>query len=584
MTTARLIHHFIILATMLGFAGLSGCQKRGAGADPNVEYYTCAMHPSVHLQDPKAKCPICSMDLVPVMKKGAAGGHDHAAMPGKTSGPMLSEFSVPVERQQQIGVTYAAAEKRPLHHVIRSVGMVVPDKTRHWEFVARVEGYVQKLHVTSPGEPIEEGQALLTIYSPELSTAEREFVSLLEVRDRATTPEGKASTERSLSAARRRLEQWNITPKQIAELEKSRKPSEFLTLNSPFKGVVEDVPVDQGRKVMVGDHLVDVADLSVVWVWAEFYEDEISMLAKGQKVHITAKAYPGQTFEGELSLINPFLTEMKRTAKVRINIPNPDFRLRPGMYVNIELAMDMGEGLTIPVSAVMPTGSRTIVFVDKGAGKLEPRLVQLGKKYGEIYEVLDGLKAGGRVVASANFLIDAESKVQGAVKSFEEPAPDKAEVKTVPLPAVAVRPYQQLFASYLAIQKGLAADDFNVIAKHAGPLREQIGAIIAADIVPSDMADAYRQKLDALKTAASGRAPGNIEEARIYFGKVSAPLIALTTQFPPPLQRPLTVAVCPMWEKSPAQWIQAGEKIENPFMGTQMPGCGDVVKKLEATK
>ena len=432
MTLGKLTRNFALIALLLGLVwGLAGCSKTGSsGKDPNVDYYTCTMHPSVKSQDPKAKCPICSMDLVPVMKKGApAAGHDHRhggismPMAGDTkAGSGFNEFSVPVERQQQIGVTYAPAEKKPMRHTIRSVGMVVPDKTRHWEFVARVEGYVQKLYVTSPGEPIEEGQRLLTIYSPELSTAERELVSLLDARDRATTAEGKASTERSITAARRRLEQWNITASQIAELEKTRNPSEFLTLNSPFKGVVEDVPVDQGRKVMVGDHLVDVGDLSVVWVWAEFYEDELSMLAKGQKVRVTAKAYPGQTFEGELGLINPFLMEMKRTVKVRVDIPNPDFKIRPGMYVNIELAMDMGEGLTIPVSAVMPTGSRTLVFVDKGQGKLEPRPVQLGRKYGDIYEVTDGLKEGERVVASANFLIDAESKVQGAVKSFEEPA------------------------------------------------------------------------------------------------------------------------------------------------------------------
>jgi Cu(I)/Ag(I) efflux system membrane fusion protein len=392
---------------------MTGCQRmRTGGADPNVDYYTCTMHPSVRSQDPHGKCPICSMDLVPVMKKGAT-----VATAAQATGP--NEFSVPVERQQQIGVTYATAEKKPLRHVIRSVGRVVPDKTRHWEFVARVEGYVQKLHVTSPGEPVEDGQPLLTIYSPELSTAERELVNLLDARDRAATAEGKASAERSIGAARRRLEQWNITAPQITELEKTRKPSEFLTLNSPFKGVVEDVPVDQGRKVAIGDHLVDVADLSVVWVWADFYEDELSMLAKGQKVRITTKSYPGQVFEGELSLIDPFLAEMKRTAKVRMDIPNPDFKLRPGMYVDIALTMDMGEGLTIPVSAAMPTGSRTLVFVDKGEGKLEPRSIQLGRKYGDIYEVTGGLKEGERVVASANFLIDAESKVQGAVWSFE---------------------------------------------------------------------------------------------------------------------------------------------------------------------
>jgi Cu(I)/Ag(I) efflux system membrane fusion protein len=169
----------------------------------------------------------------------------------------------------------------------------------------------------------------------------------------------------------------------------------------------------------VGDHLVEVADLSLVWVWAEFYEDELPMLEKGQKVRITTKSYPGESFQGALSLINPFLTEMKRTVKVRVDIPNPDFKLRPGMYVDMDLDMDMGEGLTIPVSAVMPTGSRSLVFVDKGEGKLEPRAVLIGRKFGDIYEIKGGLKEGERVVASANFLIDAESKVQGAVKNFE---------------------------------------------------------------------------------------------------------------------------------------------------------------------
>ncbi|TCO92774.1 Cu(I)/Ag(I) efflux system membrane fusion protein [Chthoniobacter flavus] len=396
---------------MAVLAGVTGCQRKGAIKDPNVDYYTCTMHPSVHSQDPHGKCPICSMDLVPVMKKGAAA----TATPQVAA---LSEFNVPVERQQQIGVTYATAEKKPLHHVIRSVGVVVPDKAKRWEFVARVEGYVQKLSVTSPGESVQEGQPLLTIYSPELLSAERELVNLLDVRDRAATGEGKVATERSLDAARRRLEQWNITPKQIAELEKTRKPSEFLTLNSPFKGVVEDVPVDQGRKVMIGDHLVDVADLSVVWVWAEFYEDELPMLEKGLKVRITTKSYPGEAFEGELSLINPFLVEMKRTAKVRIDIANSDLKLRPGMYVDLELAMNMGIALTVPVSAVLPTGARSLVFVDKGEGRLEPRAVQIGRQFGDIYEIKSGLQEGERVVASANFLIDAESKVQGAVKDF----------------------------------------------------------------------------------------------------------------------------------------------------------------------
>jgi membrane fusion protein, copper/silver efflux system len=425
MNRRTFIRKILPSAILTGSVGIfAGCDKFGEGVarDPNVDYYTCTMHPSVRSQDPNGKCPICSMNLVPVMKKGAdehaRGMFEHGKAAPEAE---FSEFKVPVERQQQIGVTYAAVEKKALRRAIRSVGMVAPDRSRQWSFVARVEGYVQKLFVTSPGEWVEEGAPLLTIYAPELLTAEREFVNLLETRVRATGAVGRANGDRLIEASRRRLEQWNVTAKQIAELEKARKPSEFLTLVSPFQGVVQEAPVDQGRRVAIGDPLVTVADLSIVWVWVELYENEMPMIGKGQKVNLTATSNPGQVFSGEICLIDPFINETTRTAKVRIDIPNPDLTLRPGMYMNSEIAVDAGEGLAIPVSAVMPNGLRTLVFVDRGEGKLEPRLVQLGGQFGDDYEVRGGLTEGERVVASANFLIDAESQVQGAVKSFREP-------------------------------------------------------------------------------------------------------------------------------------------------------------------
>jgi membrane fusion protein, copper/silver efflux system len=276
------------------------------------------------------------------------------------------------------------------------------------------------LNVTAPGELVDKNTPLLSIYSPDLLTSEREFVELLRMRDHAKSKDAREAPQRLIESAKRRLQLWNVTEQQIAELEKTRKASDTLTLLSPFRGVVQSVPVEQGKNVKTGDLLVEVADLSVVWLWAEFYENELSMLLVGQKLAITAKSYPGQDFDGTISLIDPFLDATKRTAKVRIDIPNPDFKLRPGMYVNAELEMDMGAALTVPVSAVMPTGTRSIVFVDKGEGKLEPRIVQLGTKYGDIYEVRSGLQENERVVASANFLIDAESKVQGALRGFEE--------------------------------------------------------------------------------------------------------------------------------------------------------------------
>jgi Cu(I)/Ag(I) efflux system membrane fusion protein len=268
---------------------------------------------------------------------------------------------------------------------------------------------------------VEKDAPLLSIYSPDLLSSEREFVELLRMRDAAKTKDARETPQRLIKSAKRRLQLWNVTEQQIVELEKTRTASDTLMLLSPFRGVVQSVPVAQGKNVKTGDMLVEVADLSVVWVWAEFYESELSMLNVGQRVAVSTKSYPGQKFEGTISVINPFLDEARRTAKVRIDIPNPDFTLRPGMYVNAELGMDMGEALTVPVSAVMPTGARNLVFVDKGEGRIEPRVVQLGYKYADIYAVQSGLQENERVIASANFLISAESKVQGALKEFEEP-------------------------------------------------------------------------------------------------------------------------------------------------------------------
>jgi len=452
MTVKLVLHKTALLMALVALLfGATSCSKKSATGKPtNVDYYTCTMHPSVHANEP-GKCPICSMDLVPVMKKGASeaqpqasspeGGGEMKDMPGMQGmagmhgghahgthgvprgnapqGAQTHEFVVPVERQQQFGVTYAKVERKPLAHTIRAVGMIVPDKARNWQFVSRVDGYVQKLTVTAPGELVEKDAPLLSIYSPDLFSSEREFVELLRMRDQARSKDARETPQRLIQAAKRRLQLWNVTDEQIAELEKTRKPFDTLTLLSPFRGVVQSVPVEQGKNVKVGDMLVEVADLSMVWVWAEFYENELSMLQAGQEFTITTASYPSEKFKGTISVINPFLDPAKRTARVRIDIPNPDFKLRPGMYVNAELGMQMGEGLTIPASAVMPTGSRNIVFVDKAGGKLEPRVVQLGPKYGDSYEVQSGLQENERVVASANFLIDAESKVQGALNDFE---------------------------------------------------------------------------------------------------------------------------------------------------------------------
>ncbi len=412
----------------LAIAFFASCSRSAKPIKPaDVDYYTCTMHPSVRSQDPSGKCPICSMDLVPVKKQTAGGTTSHQATNVTPEKP--HDFVVPAERQQQIGVTYALVERKPLQRRIRAAGTVQPDHSREWQFTARVDGFVQKLSITSPGEIVEKDAPLLTIYSPALLASERELVQLLQNRDRATSSEARDTSSRLIEAAERRLEQWNLTRAQITALEKSREPREDVTLLSPFRGIVKSMPLQQGQGVKIGDLLIALTDLSAVWVWADFYESELGLLKKGQHVALAINSFPGQVFEGQIGLIDPFLDETRRTAKARIDVLNPEFLLRPGMYANVSLQVDLGEGLTVPTGAIIPTGMRNIAFVDQGEGRLQPRLVQLEGEFDGTYEIQSGLTEGERVVASANFLIDAESNVQGALRNFGETEPASPAVK-----------------------------------------------------------------------------------------------------------------------------------------------------------
>jgi Cu(I)/Ag(I) efflux system membrane fusion protein len=385
------------------------------------------------------------MDLIPVLKRdtpeeAATATNEQTAdsptekksgdmtgmpgMPGMSGGgkemahEKPTEFRVPMERQQQIGVTYATVETKRLRQTIRAVGKVAPDTQRVWRVVARAGGYVQELGVSAPGEVVRKGQVLMTLYSPELLTTQRELIDLLQMRD--NSPKGahsaQADAQSLIESAERRLRLWNITDEQVAKIEQTRHAEESLPILAKMDGIVQTLPVTQGMTIAPGNTLVDVADLSVVWVWGDFYQEELPMLKVGQEVTVSSDSYSGEKFQGQLSLVDPFINDMKRTGQVRLDIQNPELNLKPDMYVDVLLEIDMGKSLVVPVSAIMPTGKRNIAFVDKGEGKLEPRFLELGGKYGNVYAVKSGLKEGERVVASANFLIDAESKIQGALE------------------------------------------------------------------------------------------------------------------------------------------------------------------------
>jgi Cu(I)/Ag(I) efflux system membrane fusion protein len=595
--------------SLLASAVLSSCSKPAAKttAAADVDYYTCTMHPSVHSKDP-GKCPICSMDLVPVKTKTAQnkeGNTANGAQPSTGSmGEMQmgsaspapaqsTEFTVPVERQQQIGVTYATVKKRPIQLSIRSVGMLEADTSKIFDYVARVDGYVQELKVSSPGEQVSQGQPLITIYSPDLRSTEQELVNLLNDRDRSGI--NHSSNEQLIDASKRRLKLWNVSDQEIAELDKSRKPSDQLVLRSPFDGVVNEVMSRPGMNVKMGDKLVSVLELSTLWVWAEFYENEIGLLKKEQPIDVTLPAFPNQVFQGHIAVISPTIDATKRTVRVRIDIPNSKYQLHPGMYANVEVKIDDGEGLTIPVQAALPTGERVLVFIDRGQGKLLPRYVEVGRSFTisdgqqqeSYYKVVNGLKEGDRIVASANFLIDAESQVQGALKDWQEEQPAATPGMTEKPPNQSLdsnfnASLKLVLDSYKRLHGFLSENKFQQVPAETEVLRRQTHALM--DIKPPSNEERYTELVQKLHESADQFNPKDIDQARIEFGQLSMDLIAFVKDFMSDPGDPLYVVKCPMWKKSPAMWLQDSTQVENPFLGADMPTCGTVQETLQVKR
>jgi RND family efflux transporter MFP subunit len=460
-----------------------------------------------------------------------------------------------------------------------------------------VDGYIQELKVTSPGEQVNVGDPLVTIYSPDLRSAEKELVNLFNERDRGGS--SRASLDEVIESSKQRLRQWNVSDEEINALEKSRKATDTLVLRSPFTGVVEDVPVKQGMSVKMGDRLVGVMDLSRLWLWADFYENEMGLLRVGQKLDISFPAFPDKKFEGKIGAIDRRLDAMKRTTRVRIDLDNGDDQLRPGMFANVDLKIDGGEGLTVPIDAVLPTGSHSLVFVDRGSGKLEPRYIRVGRSFTQTdangessyEEVLGGLSEGERVVSSANFLIDAESRIQGALKTWDDESATK-EKKIPASPAPSQKPpisqdvapvLNSMLGAYDRIRESLAKDQLEGVPGQAVALRGSIRQLIS--LSPQLMKEEdYRNALTKLRRTAETFDARNLEDARAQFGFFSANLIALLKLYPALIDHPLYTITCPMWKESPAQWLQTTPQFKNPFLGTQMPDCGQINGLLQALK
>ena len=413
----------------------------------DIDYWTCTMHPSVRLKD-QGTCPICGMDTVPVRKNinnltgkaeatkeiedaGVMSGHDHGAMSTRNveDGTAQSTFIVSPEKQQTIGVKTEEVKVRNLDREVRTVGMVTLDESRIYNVQTRFSGWVEKVFVDYTWAHVHKGEPLFTVYSPELVTAQQEYLlaykssGILRNNRYREISDGADSL---LKASRRRLELLGVTSGQIAELESTGEVETAVTVFSAGMGHVAKKEVFENMRVEPDMVLYKIADHTKAWVEVEIYENEISLVDVGTKAKMTVSSLPGKTFEGRVTFIWPHIMPKTRTVKARLEFPNPDIELLPEMFADVVLRIPAGESLAVPSSAVLRTGKQDIVLVDLGGGRFQIRKVSLGVEAGDYYEVLRGLSDGEKVVSTARFLIDSESKVQAAVATWGDGSAENA--------------------------------------------------------------------------------------------------------------------------------------------------------------
>ncbi len=451
----NIIKIIVFISVLIIGLSVIGCSTsetpKGDNATASAELYTCGMHPNV-IQEGEGNCPICGMNLTPINGSADTSSTDKSSVgskeilyyrapmdptyispkPGKS--PMGMDL-IPVyageeafgatvkinpTTVQNIGVRTAYAVQRDLHQNIRTIGRIDYDEAKTTHVHTKFTGWVEKTYVNTTGQKVKKGDTLLEIYSPQLVTAQEEYVDiylrLLEAKkeNRTSAIENLKST---LSSTRKRLENFDISRDQIDRLEKDQTIRKTLKIRSPFSGIVEKKHVQDGMAVKPGMNLYSISNISSVWVYADIYEYEVPWIQVGQNAKMMLSYIPGKEFIGKIEFVYPYLDSKTRTLKVRLSFPNEDNMLKPGMYANVNISsVPVRDAIAVPTESVMFSGTRNLVFIALGEGRFVPRDVVVGIESGDgFYEIKEGLEAGETVVTSAQFLLDSESKLQESI-------------------------------------------------------------------------------------------------------------------------------------------------------------------------
>lgn len=571
-------------------------QHQAKSAVQQQQIWTCSMHPQIRLPNP-GKCPICGMDLIPLKDPGAAP-------PKQSQAPPELTLSAAAEKLAQIELS--PVQRRFVELSIHLVGKVTYDEARVAGITAWVPGRIDHLHVNFTGSVVQKGTPMLSLYSPQLVTAQEELLQALQAA-KQLQQSGLANLARTgratIASAREKLRLYGLSEQQIKAIQRRGAPSDHITILAPISGTVVQKNGVEGMYVKTGSRIYTIADLSRVWVKLDAYESDLSWLRTGQEVVLESEAYPGEHFKGRIAFIDPFLDDVTRTAKVRVNVPNPEGRLKPQMFVHgtvraslsatgkpvdPQASVQATPPLVIPASAPLITGRRAVVYIAVPGrdGVYQGREIVLGPRAGAFYLVRSGLESGEWVVTKGNFKIDSDLEIQ-AQPSMMNPAVTKANAPapTAGTAAAAGRELRhrmgEVLQAYLEIQAALASDDLRRALTGVGHTARAVAALEATQLQGPQQErwrELFSNQRDALRKMQEA---SDLTTLRSCFAIFSEALRALIKQFGIAPQQPVYVIHCPMaFDGRGANWLQSSPQVRNPYFGAQMLGCGEVTETI----
>jgi Cu(I)/Ag(I) efflux system membrane fusion protein len=594
---ARNLLLIVLVAAVAGAAGWFAANRLPVIAQKpelggrKVLFYQSAMHPWIKSDKP-GKCTICGMDLVPVYEgdKGLDAGEGLVA---------LSSNSINV-----INVQTDEVRRQPLRRTLRVAGTIEDDDSRHRVLSAYVDGRIDKLFVNYVGAEVVEGQRMATLYSPMLLTAEREYVTL--AKDASVPSNLRDEHAKLVEAASFRLKRLGLSEMQIAALPEKLETELHTDVLAPMTGTVVSRGIYSGQYVKEGDKLFELGDFSSMWLKLDVYERDLPWLKVGQEAVVTTPAVPGKIYSATITFIDPNLNDQTRSARVRVEIPNPIVDIEGGqrrelyhrLYAEAAVKAEVADLLVVPRSAVLMPGRQSVVYVDKGGGSYEQRHVKLGRAGDDLWEVLEGVGEGERIVTTGNLLIDAQAQLRqsGGTAGHNhgekeatpsKPAPPRSPAEHPAHGSTSLDQNQQTIArEFLSaadnVRAALSGDDLAAFNQHAVKLHEIVPLLLTA----FDSAPAWQTLIAKIETNAHLEPAANLKAARKAFHGLSTSVVEFTLKLRAQQSEfgTLKVYQCPMLKQAfpgaPAkgEWIQLEGPLRNPYFGAEMIDCGTEVK------